>query len=297
MEFEACGDRHDVSDAEREILRSVLPRKHQGPRRVHDRRVMNGIFFVLRTGTPWRDLPERHGPCTTCFDRQSRWSGNGTWASIMEKLQGLAGDDGGDDDGQPGSVRLRMVDSSSVRAGESHRVPASPRERCSCSAACRARTVSPSRRLSASVMTVSASRRAASPVRIPSVHGPCRSGPRPSRNDCGLMNNAVNTTATSSSVTTFATETSVAARLAAIVNFDWYPYFPGCWHHICCIAPGKAMFSMSRMHARTSVVRCLACRLSLALHHRGARRFLRCFQLTLCILVEAFSDPLSLQGQ
>ncbi len=115
MEFEACGDRHDVSDAEREILRSVLPRKHQGPRRVHDRRVMNGIFFVLRTGTPWRDLPERHGPCTTCFDRHSRWSGNGTWASIMEKLQGLAGDDGGDDDGPPGSVRLRMVDSSSVR--------------------------------------------------------------------------------------------------------------------------------------------------------------------------------------
>ncbi len=52
------GDRHDMSDAEWEILRSVLSHKHQGPERVHDRRVMNGIFFVLRTGTPWRDLPE-----------------------------------------------------------------------------------------------------------------------------------------------------------------------------------------------------------------------------------------------
>ena len=51
----------------------------------------------------------------TCFNRYNRWSGNGTWASIMEKLQRLAGDDDGDDDGPPGSVRLRMADSSSVR--------------------------------------------------------------------------------------------------------------------------------------------------------------------------------------
>ncbi len=89
------GDRHDMSDAEWEILRSVLPQKHQGPRRVHDRRVMNGILFVLRSGTPWRDLPERYGPYTTCFNRYNRWSRNGTWASIMERLQRLAGGDSG----------------------------------------------------------------------------------------------------------------------------------------------------------------------------------------------------------
>ncbi len=74
---------------------------------------MNGIFFVLRTGTPWRDLPERYGPYTTCFNRFNRWSKNGTWASIMEKLQRLTSDDDGSDDGPP--VHLRMVDSSSVR--------------------------------------------------------------------------------------------------------------------------------------------------------------------------------------
>ncbi|MCY4141941.1 MAG: IS5 family transposase [Rhodobacteraceae bacterium] len=109
------GDRHDMSEAEWAILHSVLPHKHQGPERVHDRRVMNGIFFVLRTGTPWRDLPERYGPYTTCYDRDNRWSKNGIWASIMKELQRLAGDDGGSDDGSAGSVRLRMVDSSSVR--------------------------------------------------------------------------------------------------------------------------------------------------------------------------------------
>ena len=106
------GDRHDMSDTEWEFLHPVLPHKHQGPVRVHDRRVMNGIFFVPRTGTPWRDLPERYGPYTTCYNR---WSRNGIWASIMEKLQRLAGDDGGSDDGSAGSVRLRMVDSSSIR--------------------------------------------------------------------------------------------------------------------------------------------------------------------------------------
>ena len=109
------GDRHDMSEAEWKILHSVLPHKNQGPERVHDRRVMNRIFFVPRTGTPWRDLPKRYGPYTTCYNRYNRWSKNGIWASIMEELHRLAGDDGGSDDGSAGSVRLRMADSSSIR--------------------------------------------------------------------------------------------------------------------------------------------------------------------------------------
>ena len=75
----------------------------------------NGIFFVLRNGTPWRDLPARYGPYTTCYNRYNRWSKNGIWASIMGELQRLTGDDDGSADGSAGSVRLRMVDSSSVR--------------------------------------------------------------------------------------------------------------------------------------------------------------------------------------
>ena len=53
---------------------------------------MNGIFFILMSGCPWRDLPERCGPYTTCCNR---WSKDGTWASIMSKIQELAGPDGG----------------------------------------------------------------------------------------------------------------------------------------------------------------------------------------------------------
>ncbi|MCY4139058.1 MAG: transposase [Rhodobacteraceae bacterium] len=80
------GDRHDMSEAEWAILHSVLPHKHQGPERVHDRRVMNGIFFVLRTGTPWRDLPERYGPtrpATTATTGGARTaSGRRSWRNF-----------------------------------------------------------------------------------------------------------------------------------------------------------------------------------------------------------------------
>jgi transposase len=39
-----------------------------------DRRVINGVFYVLRTGSPWRDLPERYGPYTTIYNRYNRWA-------------------------------------------------------------------------------------------------------------------------------------------------------------------------------------------------------------------------------
>src|SRR5262249_7307697 len=39
----------------------------------YDRRLMNGIFWVLRSGAPWRDLPVSYGPRTTCYNRFVRW--------------------------------------------------------------------------------------------------------------------------------------------------------------------------------------------------------------------------------
>ena len=51
------GTRHDVTDEEWNILQQALPRERQGPRRLQDRRVMDGIFAFLRTGSPWRKLP------------------------------------------------------------------------------------------------------------------------------------------------------------------------------------------------------------------------------------------------
>jgi transposase len=57
--------RFDLSDTEWAVIRPLLPNKPRRVARVDDRRVINGIFYVLRTGSPWCDLPERCGPYTT----------------------------------------------------------------------------------------------------------------------------------------------------------------------------------------------------------------------------------------
>src|SRR3546814_5306593 len=50
------------------------------------RRILNGIFFILRTGSPWRDLPERYGPYTTVYNRFYRWAKAGVWINIFNSL-------------------------------------------------------------------------------------------------------------------------------------------------------------------------------------------------------------------
>lgn len=54
--------RYDLTDFEWCVIEPLLPNKPRGIPRVDDRRVLNGIFWVLRSGAPWRDLPERYGP-------------------------------------------------------------------------------------------------------------------------------------------------------------------------------------------------------------------------------------------
>ena len=59
--------RYDLTDFEWRVIEPLLPNKPRGVPRVDDRRMLNGIFWVLRSGAPWRDLPERYGPRTTCY--------------------------------------------------------------------------------------------------------------------------------------------------------------------------------------------------------------------------------------
>ena len=59
--------RYEFSDCEWGVIKPMLPNKPRGIPRVDDRRVLNGIFWVLRSGAPWRDLPENYGPHTTCY--------------------------------------------------------------------------------------------------------------------------------------------------------------------------------------------------------------------------------------
>jgi transposase len=66
--------RFDLSEAEWRNIAPLLPNKPRGVPRTDDRRVLNGIFYILRTGSPWRDLPERYGSCTTVYNRYNRWA-------------------------------------------------------------------------------------------------------------------------------------------------------------------------------------------------------------------------------
>ena len=96
--------RYDLTDFEWRVIEPLLPNKSRGVPRVDDRRTLNGIFWVLRSGAPWRDLPERYGPRTTCYNRFVRWRKAGVWDRLMDAIT-VAHD--GD---------IQMIDSTSVRA-------------------------------------------------------------------------------------------------------------------------------------------------------------------------------------
>jgi transposase len=78
--------RYELTDFEWSAIRLMLPNKPRGVPRVDDRRVLNGIFWVLRSGAPWRDLPGSFGPYTTCYNRFVRWRRAGIWDRIMDTL-------------------------------------------------------------------------------------------------------------------------------------------------------------------------------------------------------------------
>ena len=99
--------RSDMSDLEWEFIKCVLPNKSRGVPRVDDRRVINGIFYALRVGCPWRDLPSQYGPYTTVYNRFNRWSKAGIWDTVMEAVADAH------------NVDLVMVDGTSVRVHHS----------------------------------------------------------------------------------------------------------------------------------------------------------------------------------
>lgn len=63
-----------------------LPHGKPGRPRVDDRRVISGIFHVLKTGCRWRDCPQEYGPSTTIYNRYNRWSARGIWRKMFEKI-------------------------------------------------------------------------------------------------------------------------------------------------------------------------------------------------------------------
>jgi transposase len=85
----------------------MLPTQgERGPAVADKRRTVNGILWVLRTGAPWRDMPERYGNWNSVFVRFTRWSKIGVWDAAFETLASLG----------PPADKEHAIDSTIVRA-------------------------------------------------------------------------------------------------------------------------------------------------------------------------------------
>ena len=104
--------RHELTDDQWDRLEPLLPpqRPSTGRPNQDHRTILNGILWILRTGAPWRDLPERYGNWKTVYSRFRRWQAAGIWDRILTELQCEAAHD----DQLDGA--LTMIDSSSIRA-------------------------------------------------------------------------------------------------------------------------------------------------------------------------------------
>jgi transposase len=81
--------RGDLTNEQWEQLKPLLPpQKPRTGRPAHDHRtIVNGILWILRTGAPWRDLPERYGPWRTVASRFYRWRQAGIWNRLFAVVQ------------------------------------------------------------------------------------------------------------------------------------------------------------------------------------------------------------------
>ena len=103
--------RHELTNPEWRLVRSSLPeRAGTGRPRKNDRVMLNGMLWILRTGAPWRDLPERYGPWRSVWRRFDRWRRAGVIEGLRLDLLEVLNDSGELD------WNLWCVDGSSVRA-------------------------------------------------------------------------------------------------------------------------------------------------------------------------------------
>ncbi|MFW5735432.1 MAG: IS5 family transposase [Oceanidesulfovibrio sp.] len=81
--------RHDLSDDLWQRLEPHVRPRRKDPRgrpNADTRRILNGVIWILRTGAPWRDLPEEFGPWQTVYKRFNAWAKAGVWATVLEEF-------------------------------------------------------------------------------------------------------------------------------------------------------------------------------------------------------------------
>ncbi len=103
--------RYELTDDQWVLIEDLFPpeRGKGRPYRGH-RSMVNAMMWILNTGSPWRDLPDRFGPWKTAYNRFNRWRNEGLFDRILERLQVRLDEEGQID------WDLWCVDGSSVRA-------------------------------------------------------------------------------------------------------------------------------------------------------------------------------------
>lgn len=81
--------RHEISDMDWERIKHLLPGQpgQHGGIALDNRRFINAILWIARTGAPWRDLPERLGNWNSQWRRFDRWATKGRLAGVAELLR------------------------------------------------------------------------------------------------------------------------------------------------------------------------------------------------------------------
>lgn len=98
-----------LTDAQFSQLERLLARNAHGkgrPLKISNRDALEGILHIMRTGTPWRDLPKEYGYWHAIYMRWKRWVDNGVWWNILMLLKRLKRVD----------VQIVFLDSTVVRA-------------------------------------------------------------------------------------------------------------------------------------------------------------------------------------
>jgi transposase len=102
--------RYELTDGQWDLLKGLFPRQSRGGRWSDHRTMLNGMLWILRSGAPWRDLPERYGNYKSVNHRFNRWRRDGTFDRVLKALQ-IRLDKQGKIDWD-----LWLVDGTSVRA-------------------------------------------------------------------------------------------------------------------------------------------------------------------------------------
>jgi len=104
--------RHSLTDGQWELIADLFPtNSFKTGRRPRDRRtILNAIFWILRTGAPWRDLPAEFGPWSTVWNFFDQWTKDGTFEAMLRRLRGMVVPH------DTGPAELWCLDGTSIRA-------------------------------------------------------------------------------------------------------------------------------------------------------------------------------------